>query len=91
MKLGDLGHYYIAQAFKRLEEPMQRFPPIFLLCLLSPAAIVLAQDKPADKPAAAPSPDNPLSAFNKRAYGQILGFFALLGRRHHRAARRCQS
>ncbi len=39
-----------------------------LICLLAPATVALAQDKPA---AAASPQDNPLSAFNKRAYGQI--------------------
>jgi len=39
-----------------------------LICLLGSVAVVLAQDKPA---AVAPSPDNPFSAFNKRAYGGV--------------------
>jgi uncharacterized damage-inducible protein DinB len=46
-----------------------------LICLLAPAAVALAQDKPAaaqDKPAAvAPTQDNPLSAFNKFVYGGV--------------------
>jgi len=37
----------------------------FLICLLATAAVAVSQDKPA---AAAPSPDNPLSTFNKFAY-----------------------
>lgn len=38
-----------------------------LLCLLAPAAVTLAQDKPA----AAPAQANPLSGFNRIAYGQM--------------------
>ncbi len=38
-----------------------------LMCLLVPSAVALAQDKPA----AAAAQENPLSAFNKRAYGQM--------------------
>ena len=38
-----------------------------LFCLLVPSAVALAQDKPA----AAVAQENPLSAFNKRAYGQM--------------------
>ena len=44
-----------------------------LICLLAPTAVALAQDKPV----AAAAPENPLSAFNKRSYGQIKGW--LLG------------
>lgn len=66
-KAKDFAHYYVAQAFKRLGEHMRKLLPALLLCLLAPAAIVLAQDKPA----AAAAQDNPLSAFNKRSYGQI--------------------
>jgi len=36
-----------------------------LICLLAPATVALAQDKPA----AAPPPANPFSTFNKEAYG----------------------
>ena len=40
-----------------------------LVCLLAPAALALAQDS---KPtAAAPAPDRPPTAFNKRAYGFV--------------------
>jgi uncharacterized damage-inducible protein DinB len=42
--------------------------PILLICLLALASVALAQDKPA---AVAAAQDNPLSAFNKRAYGQV--------------------
>jgi uncharacterized damage-inducible protein DinB len=38
-----------------------------LICLLAPATVAWAQDKPA----AASSQDNPLSAFNKFAYGHV--------------------
>jgi len=39
-----------------------------LICLVAPAAVALAQDKPA---AVAPSQNNPLSAWNKTAYGHV--------------------
>ncbi len=39
-----------------------------LICLLAPAAVALAQDKPA---AVAPAPDNPLSTFTKVVYGRM--------------------
>jgi len=39
-----------------------------LICLLAPAAIALAQDKPA---AVASAQNNPLSAWNKGAYGAV--------------------
>jgi len=39
-----------------------------LICLLAPAAVALAQDKPA---AVAPAQNNPLSAWNKNAYGTV--------------------
>ena len=47
-----------------------------LICLLAPAAVALAQEKPAsvpqDKPAAvASAQDNPLSTWNKTAYGAV--------------------
>jgi hypothetical protein len=40
---------------------------ILLICLLAPATIVMAQDKPA----MTPSQDNPLSTFNKHVYGHV--------------------
>ena len=39
-----------------------------LICLLAPATIAVAQDKPA---APAPAPANPLSTWNKNAYGAV--------------------
>ena len=39
-----------------------------LLCLLATAGVAVSQDKPA-----APSPDNPLSTFNKHIYGHEKG------------------
>jgi len=46
-----------------------------LMCLLALAAAAVSQDKPAapaqDKPAAAAAPANPLSAWNKMAYGRV--------------------
>ena len=39
-----------------------------LICLLASAAVAVSQDKPAT---AAPSQDNPLSTFNKYAYGRV--------------------
>lgn len=64
----DPGCCPIARAFKRLGKPIRTLLPTLLLCLLAPATVVLAQDKPA---AAASPQDNPLSRFNKRSYGQI--------------------
>ncbi len=54
-------------ASKRLGATKQILLQTLLACLLAPAAVVLAQDKPAAPAAQA----NPLSAFNKRAYGQV--------------------
>ncbi len=78
-KTSDARHYRIARTFMRLGEPMRKILFTLLLCLPAPAAIALAQDKPATT-ASAPNKtsvtatavqDNPLSAFNKRAYGQM--------------------
>ena len=41
-----------------------------LLCLFATAALAMAQDNP-PKAAAAPVPDNPLSTWNKMAYGRV--------------------
>jgi uncharacterized damage-inducible protein DinB len=42
----------------------------FLICLFATAAVALAQDNP-PKAAAPPAQDNPLSAWNKVAYGRV--------------------
>ena len=39
---------------------------VLLVCLLAPAGVTLAQEKPA-----APAPANPLSTWNKMAYGRV--------------------
>lgn len=39
---------------------------MLLLCLVVPAAVTLAQEKPA-----APAPENPLSTWNKMAHGRV--------------------
>jgi uncharacterized damage-inducible protein DinB len=39
---------------------------MLLVCLVVPAAVTLAQEKPA-----APAPENPLSTWNKTAYGRV--------------------
>ena len=39
---------------------------MLLVCLVVPAAVTLAQEKPA-----APAPENPLSTWNKMAYGRV--------------------
>jgi uncharacterized damage-inducible protein DinB len=39
---------------------------MILVCLVAPAAVTLAQEKPA-----APAPENPLSTWNKMAYGRV--------------------
>jgi uncharacterized damage-inducible protein DinB len=48
---------------------MRTFLRTLLICLLAPAA-ALAQKNP-PKAAVAPAPDNPLSAWNKVAYGRV--------------------
>lgn len=50
-----------------IKESMRVLLRTLLLCLLVPSAIALAQDKPAT----AAAQENPLSAFNRRAYGQM--------------------
>ncbi len=55
---------------------MRKLLPIFLTCLLAPAAVVMAQEGPpkavaAPTPVAAAAQIDPLSKFNKRAYGQV--------------------
>ncbi len=47
---------------------MRALPRTLLICLLAPAVVASAQDKPA---AVAPSQNNPLSAWNKTAYGAV--------------------
>ena len=48
---------------------MRTFLRTLLICLLAPAA-TLAQDNP-PKAAVVPAPDNPLSTWNKYAYGRV--------------------
>jgi len=51
---------------------MKTFVRMLVLCLMVPAGIALAQDKPAqDKPAV--SPENPLTSWNKIAYTRVKG------------------
>jgi uncharacterized damage-inducible protein DinB len=51
---------------------MKTFVRIVVLCLMAPAGIALAQDKPAqDKPAV--TADNPLTTWNKIAYTRVKG------------------
>jgi len=45
---------------------MKTIQRLLLVCLLLPAAATLAQEKPAT-----PAPENPLSAWNKYAYGHV--------------------
>lgn len=66
-KSRDPRSYHVTQAFKRFGKPLRTLLPALLICLLAPTAVALAQDKPATGAA----PENPLSAFNKRSYGQI--------------------
>jgi uncharacterized damage-inducible protein DinB len=54
---------------------MKTFVRMVVLCLLVPAGIALAQDKPAqDKPAV--TSENPLSSWDKVAYGRVRGLLA---------------
>jgi len=54
---------------------MKTFVRILVLCLVVPAGVVLAQDKPAqEKPSI--DPQNPLSSWNKLAYTRVKGILA---------------
>jgi len=51
---------------------MKTFVRVLVLCLMVPAGVALAQDKPAqEKPAV--SPENPLTSWNKIAYTRVKG------------------
>jgi uncharacterized damage-inducible protein DinB len=51
---------------------MKTFVRMLVLCLMVPAGVALAQDKPAqEKPAV--SPENPLTTWNKIAYTRVKG------------------
>jgi uncharacterized damage-inducible protein DinB len=66
----DVGHgKALARACKSLGEPMRTLLRTLLICLLMPAAVALAQDRPPT--AAVASQDNPLSANNKLFYGYL--------------------
>jgi uncharacterized damage-inducible protein DinB len=65
----DPDRHPLARAFKRLGEPVQTLLRTFLICLLAPAAVVLAQSNP-PAPAAAPQ-NNPLSTYNKMIFGGV--------------------
>lgn len=63
------NQHHLAEAFKRLGEPMRTLLLTLLLCLLAPAAVALAQGNP---PTAAAAPqNNPLIAHNKSIFGGI--------------------
>ena len=54
---------------------MKTFVRMLVLCLVVPAGVALAQNKPAqEKPAVAP--ENPLSTWNKMAYTRVKGMLA---------------
>ena len=54
---------------------MKTFVRMLVLCLVVPAGVALAQDKPAqEKPAV--TPENPLSTWNKMAYTRVKGILA---------------
>ena len=54
---------------------MTTFVRMLVLCLVMPAGVALAQDKPAqEKPATAA--ENPLSTWNKYAYARVKGILA---------------
>ncbi|HKV60297.1 MAG TPA: DinB family protein [Candidatus Acidoferrum sp.] len=54
---------------------MKTFVRMLVLCLVVPAGVALAQDKPAQgKPAV--TPENPLSTWNKLAYARVKGILA---------------
>lgn len=59
----------LARVFKRLGEPVRTVLRIFLICLLAPTAVALAQGNP---PTATATPqNNPLAAHNKSLFGGI--------------------
>ena len=70
-KAADARQYLIAPTFKRFVRPARTLLSALLFCLLASAAIVSAQNKPAPTVTATPQA-NPLSAFNKRAYGLLM-------------------
>lgn len=62
------GHRLIARTFEPLGEQMRTLLRTLLICLLAPAAVVLAQDKPSN---AVPPQSNPLIAHNKLQYAGL--------------------
>lgn len=64
-KLNARRNHYAARAFNRLSTRMRIFLTA-LVCLLA-SSVVVAQNKPA----ASPAQENPLSAWNRRAQGQM--------------------
>jgi uncharacterized damage-inducible protein DinB len=54
---------------------MKTFVRMLVLCLVIPAGVALAQDKPAQEKSAA-TPENPLSTWNKYAYARLKGILA---------------
>lgn len=67
-KRRDPGHCVIARTFKPLGEQMRTLLRTLLICLLAPAAVVLAQDKPSE---AVSSQISPLIAHNKLQYAGL--------------------
>lgn len=62
---------YLAGVFKHLGESVRTFLRTFLICLLAPATVALAQGNPPTTAAAAAPQNNPLIAHNKSLYGGI--------------------
>jgi uncharacterized damage-inducible protein DinB len=54
---------------------MKTFVRMLVLCLVMPAGVALAQDKPAQEKSAAAA-ENPLSTWNKYAYARVKGILA---------------
>jgi uncharacterized damage-inducible protein DinB len=54
---------------------MKTFVRMLVLCLVMPAGVALAQDKPAQEKSAAAA-ENPLSTWNKYAYARLKGILA---------------
>ncbi len=54
---------------------MKTFVRMVVLCVLVPAGVALAQDKPAQEKSAAAA-ENPLSSWNKGAYARLKGLLA---------------
>lgn len=75
----DVLQYYTARVPKHLGGLMRRLLPAVLVCLLSLATIIMAQDKKV----AASVPGNPVGTDAKRFYGGVKNFLLLSAEKVH--------